>query len=156
MVAGQSEVAFRNRGISNPYLLPGLEKLRYFPTVAAAERDGLDLDWRDWDAEIDVWQFETSMIRSMAALLDTRNGDRGGNSTGNRYRNAFCGERVLIVSPGEIAGVRHGTAGERRWLVRARLRGKRIGRTSDERAQGVSVVVRMRPGSCWFIANGGS
>ena len=65
------DVTLFNRGITRPYLYPGVEKLigdRYGEPADLAALHGT----RSWDAVIDVWPEEERPVRELATLLGDR------------------------------------------------------------------------------------
>jgi len=69
--AGHSLTLF-NRGVTNPDMFPHLEKLRGYRSPATEEEDFSALAKRKWDAVIDVWPHDPSMVTSAAKLLKDR------------------------------------------------------------------------------------
>ena len=61
-----------NRGVTNPEMFPHIEKLRGYRSPATDEEDLSALAKRKWDAVIDVWPHDPSMVVSAAKLLKDR------------------------------------------------------------------------------------
>ena len=58
-----------NRGVTNPDMFPHIEKLRGYRSPATDEEDLSALAKRRWDAVVDVWPHDPSMVSSAAKLL---------------------------------------------------------------------------------------
>jgi 2'-hydroxyisoflavone reductase len=61
-----------NRGITNPGLFPFLEKLRGLRSVTPSEENLSALNGRQWDAIVDVWPYDPTVVESAARLLRDR------------------------------------------------------------------------------------
>jgi 2'-hydroxyisoflavone reductase len=68
---GHSVTLF-NRGVTNPEMFPHIEKLRGYRSPATDEEDLSALAKRRWDAVIDVWPHDPSVVASAAKLLKDR------------------------------------------------------------------------------------
>jgi 2'-hydroxyisoflavone reductase len=65
-------VTLFNRGVTNPELFPNVEKLRGFRSANLTDQNLSALGQRHWDAVIDVWPHDPTMIASSAELLKDR------------------------------------------------------------------------------------
>ena len=66
-------------------MFPYVEKLRGFRSVDNTEQNLSELRGRHWDAVVDAWPFEPSMIASAAELLRDRTGHYLYISSGAAY-----------------------------------------------------------------------
>ncbi len=68
MIAGHHVTLF-NRGVSNPELFPHLEHLHGFRSIDEKDQGFSALSGRTWDAAIDVWPSDPTMVGSLAEFL---------------------------------------------------------------------------------------
>jgi 2'-hydroxyisoflavone reductase len=156
-------VTIFNRGITNPDLFPHLEKLRGRRSPKVEEQDLTALARGEWDAVVDVWPHEPTLVASAAELLKDRtrhylyvssgaayddaefsksgiiesaplaawdshaNAYSRGKAECERRLQAIIGQRLTIVRPGAIKGLRDDTADLLTWLLRAQAGGEHIG-----------------------------
>ncbi|HUL77813.1 MAG TPA: NAD-dependent epimerase/dehydratase family protein [Vicinamibacteria bacterium] len=73
MVAG-FRVSLFNRGVTNPGSFPFLERLQGYRSVDASDQNFTALAGRTWDAAIDVWPSDPTMVSSLAEFLKDRVG----------------------------------------------------------------------------------
>ncbi|MGH7604240.1 MAG: NAD-dependent epimerase/dehydratase family protein [Gemmatimonadaceae bacterium] len=71
IIAGHTVTLF-NRGVTNPELYPHLEKLRGYRDPDPTQQIFASLAQRHWDAIIDVWPSDPSLVESAARLLAPR------------------------------------------------------------------------------------
>lgn len=159
---GGHEVTLFNRGQTHPELFPRLEKLRGFRAVDAQQQNMKSLEGqRRWDAVIDVWPCEPTLVASAATLLQERtdhylyvssvgayasysqpgiNEDSparafDGNeedyssakAESERRLKAIAGNRLTVVRPNAIHGIRDVSPDIITWLLRALRGGTHIG-----------------------------
>ena len=65
-------VTLFNRGITNPNLFPQLEKIRRVRSEKMEEQDLSGLTRGSWDAIIDVWPHDPTIVEEAAQLLGSR------------------------------------------------------------------------------------
>lgn len=70
-LAAGHEVTLLNRGITRPYLFPDIEKLRGDRRKGVKGLDALGGS-RTWDAVVDVWPADSSLVEVSAKLLEDR------------------------------------------------------------------------------------
>ena len=73
MVAGY-RVSLFNRGVTNPGLFPFLEHLHGYRSVDTGDQNFTALAGRTWDAAVDVWPSDPTMVSSLAEFLKDRVG----------------------------------------------------------------------------------
>ena len=69
LIVGGHHVTLFNRGITNPGLFPYVEKVRGLRSANAAEENFSGLSGRTWDAIVDVWPFDPTVVESAAHRL---------------------------------------------------------------------------------------
>lgn len=73
-VAAGHTVTLFNRGITNPELFPHLEKLRGFRSADSSDQDLSTLSRRHFDAIVDVWPNDPTVVASAAEFLKDHSG----------------------------------------------------------------------------------
>ena len=66
------QVTLFNRGITNPDLFPHIEKLRGHRSTDPDDQDLTRLAHRRWDAVVDVWPHDPTLVASQAEFLKDR------------------------------------------------------------------------------------
>ncbi len=73
VIAGYHVTLF-NRGVTNPDLFPYLEHLRGFRSIDEKDQGLSELSGRVWDAAVDVWPSDPTMVGTLAEALKDRVG----------------------------------------------------------------------------------
>jgi len=73
IIAGYRVTLF-NRGVTNPELFPYVEHLHGFRSIEERDQGFSSLSGRTWDAAVDVWPSDPTMVGSLAEALKDRVG----------------------------------------------------------------------------------